>query len=57
MTTITPEYCFSILLASSAWDELHGLVQVGAFLLRLSMGLKVTHSGRITWWRDGRKCL
>lgn len=27
MTTITPEYCFSLLLASSAWDGLHGLVQ------------------------------
>ncbi|KAF9782981.1 hypothetical protein BJ322DRAFT_1073795 [Thelephora terrestris] len=27
MTTITPEYCFSLLLASRAWDELHGLVQ------------------------------
>ena len=30
MTTITPEYCFSLLLASSVWDELHGLVQVSA---------------------------
>lgn len=28
MTTIAPEHCFSLLLASSAWDELHGLVQV-----------------------------
>lgn len=27
MTTITPEHCFSLLLASSAWDGLHGLVQ------------------------------
>ncbi|KAF9653435.1 hypothetical protein BDM02DRAFT_3125838 [Thelephora ganbajun] len=27
MTTITPEHCFSLLLASSLWDELHGLVQ------------------------------
>ena len=30
MTTITPEHCFSLLLASSVWDELHGLVQVRA---------------------------
>ena len=34
MTTITPEHCFSLLLASSVWDELHGLVQVSASLPR-----------------------
>jgi len=27
MTTMTPEHCFSLLLASSTWDEFHGLVQ------------------------------
>ena len=32
MTTITPEHCFSLLLASSVWEELHGLVQVSASL-------------------------
>ena len=33
MTMITPEHCFSLLLATSVWEELHGLVQVGASLL------------------------
>ena len=30
MTTITPEHCFSLLLASSVWEELHGFVQASA---------------------------
>ena len=37
MTTITPEHCFSLLLASSVWDELHGLVQVSASLSHFVM--------------------
>jgi len=37
MTTITPEHCFSLLLASSVWDELHGLVQVSVSLSRIAM--------------------
>jgi len=37
MTTITPEHCFSLLLASSVWDELHGLVQVNASLSHFVM--------------------
>ena len=37
MTTIAPEHCFSLLLASSAWDELHGLVQVIVSLLYSAM--------------------
>ena len=37
MSTITPEYCFSLLLASSAWDELHGLVQASPSLSHVMM--------------------
>jgi hypothetical protein len=29
MTTITPQSCFALLLASVVWDELHSLVEVG----------------------------
>jgi len=37
MTTITPEHCFSLLLASSVWDELNGLVQASASLSHFVM--------------------
>jgi hypothetical protein len=30
MTTITPQSCFALLLASVVWDDLHSLVEVGA---------------------------
>lgn len=55
MTTITPEHCFSLLLASSSWDELHGLVQVSASLSHFVMTRGVTYLSRTMWWRDGRR--
>ncbi len=33
MTTITPQSCFALLLASVVWDELHSLVEVGIDLV------------------------
>ena len=31
MSTITPQSCFALLLATTVWDELHSLVEVGCF--------------------------
>ena len=47
MTKITPEHCFSLVLASSAWDELHGLVQVSISLSCSRMTQKMKNSSRI----------
>ena len=49
MTTITPEHCFSLLLASSVWDELHGLVQASASLSLFVLTLNLTLPGRTMW--------
>lgn len=49
MTTIAPEHCFGLLLASSFWDELHGLVQVRTSLPHFAMVRNLTYSGRTMW--------
>ena len=49
MTTITPEHCFSLLLASSLWDELHGFVQASASLSHLVTAYNLTCSSRTMW--------
>ena len=49
MTTITPEHCFSLLLAGSVWDELHGLVQVRASMSYFVTVYNLACSGRTMW--------
>jgi hypothetical protein len=57
MTTITPQSSFGLLLASSMWDELRGLVEVCSCSNRLKQfKADVRYSHRIMLLKNGTKC-